>query len=45
VEIKTTRMNGWAVLADFAGALGLALAGGVAFSLVVGGVVLMLAGG
>lgn len=45
MEIKTTRMNGWAVLADFAGALGLALAGGIGFSLAVGGIVVMLAAG
>lgn len=36
-------MNGWAVLADFAGALGLALAGGIGFSLVAAGLVVMLA--
>ena len=43
VELKT-KMNGWAVLADFAGALGLALAGGIGFSIAAGCVVVMLAG-
>lgn len=39
-----TELSGWAVLADFAGTLGLALAGGIGFSIAAGAVVVMIAG-
>ncbi|GEM_PF-2122928 len=44
MKAKTTRVSGWAVLADFAGTLGIALAGGIGFSLAAGAVVVLLAG-
>lgn len=42
MNVKTTRLSGWAVLADFAGTLGLALAGGIGFSIAAGAIILML---
>jgi hypothetical protein len=43
MDTQDTKLNGWAVLADFASTLGLALAGGIGFSLLAGFVVVLLA--
>ncbi|HEY9397577.1 MAG TPA: hypothetical protein VIQ28_08140 [Burkholderiales bacterium] len=45
MKVKTNRLNGWAVLADFAGTLGLALAGGIGFSIAAGAVIVMIVSG
>jgi hypothetical protein len=42
MNVKTKRLSGWAVLADFAGTLGLALAGGIGFSIAAGAIIIML---
>lgn len=42
MKVKTTRLSGWTVLADFAGTLGLALAGGIGFSIAAGAIIVML---
>jgi len=42
--VSTKKLSGWAVLADFAGALGLALAGGIGFSIAAGALIVAFAG-